>query len=356
MYYINENLVRNVYLLFGMTQKQFSEFALDSKQLYPQRLTMFNRFLVTDIIKICNATHIPIRHFFTTKQVQQPVFSKNDVVVEGTWTEVQLNMEGLTEIYRASGYEFTREELLNTLGVDSSCFWRWLNNSFTMRAQQLCDMCNEFGIDLSNIIVDKNSFIPPATKAHRDVKLQTANTRLERRIKIQEERIDQLAEAVNALVRERDMALDEVAKSKTKSRRKTYISEDHISEVAETTIEHKWGWKAKKWEGENIPTLMQFIHYCNEHKIPTTAFIATTHSPTTGNDNFTDITLDRQAYCAFAANTGVEESPEVILISKFCRYINENGLSPACCINDENSHYPTLLADRLIRIISKETH
>lgn len=349
MYYLNEKLIRNVYRLFGMTQRQFSEFALDSQQLYPQRLTRFHRLLVIDVIKIANATHIPIRHFFTKKKPGHLYMSKKDLVIEDNWTDITINKEGLKRIYETTGYDFDKKEIMQHLQIDTSCFWRWINVSFTMKTSQLCDLCNEFGIDLADIITDTNDFTPTATTAHREETLLSSNARLERRMKSQDDRIDNLEKTLGIVIKERDVALDEAAKAKAQTSHQKTEHDADIPVCSEDVWDSKWKWQAKKWKEENIPSLTQFIGYCNANHYPTLSFLK--QSNNYEKETHDIITLDYMAYTMLAKSLGINESPEEITITKFIHIVEQNGLTPACCITDNNSHYPITFPDLMVRAL-----
>lgn len=378
MYYINELLIRNIHTLHRMTQREFSTFAFGKNQFFPQRLCRFHLFTVNDIIKLSNSTHIPIRHFFSTEKEGRLYGSLADIRCKTEWKDITVNFDQLKKISLGNGYSFSRQELLTFLNIDVSCFWKWTNMSFAMGAQMLCDMCNEFGIDMSDIIIDENDIIPPATSNKFGSKTKAKLTRMQRRIEDQQKIADSNKDHAERMEAERDAALEELAKMKIE---KTVIKTQYITE----TIEPEWQWQARQWGDDDIPTLTQLIAYCNRHRITTLPFLAnpkrrtysehevvsTSDNATVANANDTpqslaetttdyksqpahatsNVSLDYMAFTMLMRTLGETVTPDTLSIVKFCRILADNHLTPACCINDPDANYTTTLPDRLVRAL-----
>ena len=362
MYYVNEKLFRSIYLIHGMSQKEFSAYAFGAKQFYPHRLGEFHLLTVNDIIKLCNATHIPIRHFFCGSKNGTMPSSLDAIKVKGEWQDITVDFDQLRKISVGDGYGFSRQELLAFLKVDVSCLWRWINTSFKMRAQVLCDMCNEFGIDLADIIKDHNAIIPTASPSKYTSKTLDQIERMKRRMVEQQQTINNHEQNIEQLENERDTALDEAAKAKSG---KTVVKTKYITEPEEDA----WKWQSDQWPYESIPTLSQLIAHCNRQHTTTLPFLAnpkhkynaSTIHAANGDDYMQTaeeaivfksiITIDYMAYTMIAKSIGITDTPDTISIVKFCRILNENNITPAFCINDTNSNYPTTLPDRMARAL-----
>lgn len=379
MYYINELLIRNIHTLHGMTQREFSTFAFGKNQFFPQRLCRFHLFTVNDIIKLSNSTRIPIRHFFCAEKEGRLYGSLADIRSKAEWKEITVDFEQLKKISLGDGYSFSRNELLTFLSIDVSCFWKWTNMSFAMSAQMLCDMCNEFGIDMSDIIIDQNDTIPPATTNKFGSKTKAKLTRMKRRIEDQQKIADTNKEHAERMEAERDAALEELAKLKSE---KTVVKTQYITE----TVEPEWQWQARQWGDNDIPTLTQLIGYCNRHRITTLPFLTNPkrrtysgHEIVSTSDNTTDtnvsesthelaetttdyksqpcahptsnVSLDYMAFTMLMRTLGETETPDTLSVVKFCRILADNRLTPACCINDPDANYTTTLPDRLVRAL-----
>lgn len=157
MYYLNEKLVRAVSRLWGMTRKEFSAFALDSAQLYAQRMavTHWSRLTVNDIVKIANATHIPICHFFVQSEEGYVPSKKEDIVFKGKWQEISINIPFIEYVYKHDD-EYSRAAIKKCTGVTKVAFYNWFRGNCNMKAQQACDFCNHFHCDIKNIVNDPN--------------------------------------------------------------------------------------------------------------------------------------------------------------------------------------------------------
>lgn len=343
MYHINEPLIRKIHTLHGMSQRDFSTFAFDSLQFFPHRLCSFELFNVVDIIKMANATHIPIRYFFCDAKEGRLYNSLSDIKKMTNWKDITINIEQLKKVSLGDGYPFSRSELIGYLNIDASCFWRWIYKSFKMRAQMLCDMCNEFGINMGDIINDENEPIPQATT-------------------------DKYG-----------------SKTKEKSD-KTIVQTKNIQKP----LEPEWQWQSCLWGGDYIPTLADLIGYCNRQRITILPFLSNpkrcTHNFKKENSNrssyfnadvsdgvdstlevadTTDgslsaqpafangggVSLDYMSFAMLMRALGMSETPDTISVVKFCQILQENYLSPACCINDPNAHYPISLLDRMVRAL-----
>lgn len=378
MYYINKLLIRNIHTLHSMTQREFSTFAFGKNQFFPQRLCKFHLFTVNDIIKLSNSTHIPIRHFFSTEKEGRLYGSLADIICKSEWKDITVNFDHINKVSLDKGYSFSRQELITFLNIDASCFWKWTNRSFAMKAQMLCDMCNEFGIDMSDIIIDENDSIPPATSNKFESKTKAKLTRMQRRIENLQKISDSNKDHAERMEAERDAALEELAKMKIE---KTVIKTQYITE----TIEPEWQWQARQWGDDDIPTLTQLIAYCNRHRITTLPFLAnpkrrtysgrevvsTSDNATVANANDTphslaetttdyksqhahaasNVSLDYMAFTMLMRTLGETETPDTLSIVKFCRILADNHLTPACCINDPDANYTTTLPDRLVRAL-----
>lgn len=359
MYYVNEKLFRSIYMLHGMSQKEFSEFAFGAKQFYPHRLGEFHLLTVNDIIRLSNSTRIPIRYFFCDNKNGILPSSLDGIKVKGEWQEITVDFDQLRKISVGDGYGFSRQELLGFLKVDVSCLWRWINTSFKMRAQVLCDMCNEFGIDLGDVIKDHNAPIPAAPPSKYTSKTLDQLQRMKRRMEEQQQIIVNRDQNMEQLESERDAAINEAAKAKSE---KTIIKTKYVAEPAED----KWQWQSNLWPEETIPTLTQLIAYCNRQRLTTLPFLSNPkHKATIPCDSSQGIaqaaedttvfkaivTIDYMAYTMVAKSIGITDTPDTISIVKFCRILQENGLTPAFCINDPNSHYTTTLPDRMARAL-----
>ncbi len=340
-----------------MSQKEFSAFVFGAKQFYPHRLGQLHLITVNDILKLSNATHVPIKHFFCSSKNGTMPTSLNSIKVKGKWTDVFIDFAQFRKISVGDGYGFSRQELLAFLQVDVSCLYRWSINTSKIRAQVVCDMCNEFGIDLGDIIKDSNAVIPKAPPSKYTSKTIDQLQRMKRRMAEQQQMIVNREQNMEQLESERDAAINEAAKAKSE---KTIIKTKYVAEPAED----KWQWQSNLWPEETIPTLTQLIAHCNRQRLTTLPFLSNPkHKATVPRDESQAqaaedttvfkaiITLDYMAYTMVAKSIGITDTPDTISIVKFCRILNENSLTPAFCINDPNSHYTTTLPDRMARAL-----
>lgn len=351
MYYINEVFLRSIHRIWGMTQRQFSTAVFDSLQQWDKRMRNFDNMLVTDIIKIANFTHVPIRYFFT-EHPNGKTYTRNDAEMKGDWHTITINMEGMHGIYTGTEYDYDRTKMLDTVGLGVTAFWKWLQPgaSFNMKATTLCDICNTYGIDLQDAITDPNEAIPVATKPRTDGTLRSANARLERRLKAHEKKLDTLVSEVKKVIKERDNAIEESARLRAKNRYRPDTTE--VIMTVEESDHPRWSWQPSQWQEKEIPTLADLISYCNKHNRPTLPFLSFSQPTNTEDDpTFTTITIDYMAYSMLAKSLGITETPDQLLAHKFCRILEENSLTPACCINDPNSNYKTTFPDRMVRAL-----
>lgn len=374
MYQINENLIRRIHKMLGISQRRFSEETFTHNQVWPQRMTFFDRMLLSDLIIISNRWHIPMRYLICKDTDACDFLNIDDITVQGTWEEVRLDVEAFRRLYQSACARNGRNKLHEGLGVTASCVWRWMTIRFTMRAQTVCDFCNLTGADFLDFVIDPNLKalpaksapavctenavspaggrpLPSAVKAE-DVKesltrLQSENMVLSASVRSLHQQMEQM----------RGMLLTLHAVSPD-------ASSVQAKEILRATgfagcdgVCSPYGWQGEVW-GDGMPTLAQMVERCNVQQCATSRFlvlpaVASEFTASVSADDakvFHPIALDLAAlrYVMEAAGARATEDAEVSVLD-FCDALNRLHLTPASCIDDANAGYPTLFADEMVR-------
>lgn len=164
MYHFNLLLFRNLPTLFGVTQHEISQIMFGKKYLYVQRLLVIDRMLVTDLVKMCNSLHISVSRFITLGENNTYYKDKAKYVIdESIFVPITFSGQRLTRMYGKNSLSggMSKEKVSKEIGVSTSMFNNWINQKeCTMKLSTLINMCNRFGINISEFITDPNEPIP----------------------------------------------------------------------------------------------------------------------------------------------------------------------------------------------------
>lgn len=354
MYYINERLIRGISQLFGMTRREFSSFAMNSVQLYGQRMTLWSRLSVTDIIMIANATHIPMRHFFVDSEKGYIPRKKEEIVYSGKWQDITVNIPFIEYVYNHDD-KYSRAGIKQSMGVTEVALYNWFKRkSFNMKAQQACDFCNYFGCDLKNIINDPNDLIPSVSSTTTkstpaDVKDKDLPP-IEQRQQELEDMVKNLSKQVSALAKGIKAAEEEAAIANAKLKVAESTKRPTLF-VCETEDEYKtpYRWQASKWTtDDDVPTIAALVKHCNDAGENILQYITKANVIPT-EDAAVAIAEERLTTLLHLA--GKDTTADTLLASQFCSLLNECKLTPASVL-DVAYLVPTF-PDKLLRMIAE---
>lgn len=374
MYQINENLIRRIHKMLGISQRRFSEETFTHNQVWPQRMTFFDRMLLSDLITISNRWHIPMRYLICEDTDACDFLNISDITVQGAWEDVHLDVEAFRRIYQSACARNGRNKLHEGLGVTASCVWRWITVHFTMRAQTLCDFCNITGVDFHDFVKDTNLKalpkksvpevcvenvaspaaghpVPPALKAEGVLesltRLQSENIVLSASVRSLRQQMEQMRAML--------LTLNVLSKDASSVQTKEILRATGFAGC--DGVCSPYGWQGEAW-GDGVPTLAQMVEQCNAQQCATSRFlvlpvVASDFASSASSDDasvFHPIALDVAAlrFVMEAAGCGVAEAGEVSVLD-FCDALNRLHLTPASCIDDANAGYPNLFADRMVR-------
>lgn len=374
MFVVNEDLIRRLHKMLGLSQRRFSEETFSHNQVWPQRMTFFNRMLLSDLVTISNHWHIPIRYLIRKDTETEPLMSVDDIVYQGDWREVKLNVDAFRRVYQTACARKGRKNVHDALGVTASCIWRWLTVRFTVRAQMVCDFCNFTGVDLLDFVRDPNWKAMKSAPLHAQnqpsptpvyegfFSAGVANTEdvLASLTRLQSENMV-LSASVCSLRQQMEqvrgilLTLDGVSPASTAPQTVEILRAFGFAGCE--SLFTPYGWQGDAW-GEGVPTLEDFVARCNERQestsrflvLPAVAAIFNAGALRPADGAFQPILLHDDAldYVMKAAGLDVPNARSVS-VADFCCALNALHLTPACCIDDVNTCYPPLFADKMVR-------
>lgn len=374
MYQINENLIRRIHKMLGISQRRFSEETFTHNQVWPQRMTFFDRMLLSDLIIISNRWHIPMRYLICKDTDACDFLNIDDITVHGAWEEVRLDVEAFRRLYQSACARNGRHKLHEGLGVTASCVWRWMTIRFTMRAQTVCDFCNLTGADFLDFVIDPNLKALPAKSAPAvctENAVSPAGGRpLPSAVKAEDvkellTRLQSENMVLSASVRSLRQQMEQVrGMLLTLNAVSPETSSVQAMEILRATgfagcdgVFAPYGWQGEAW-GDGVPSLAQVVEQCNARQCATSRFlvlpaVASEFASSVTSDEvkgFQPIVLDSAAlrFVMQAAGADATDAGEVSVLD-FCEALNKLHLTPASCIDDANSGYPTLFADEMVR-------
>lgn len=182
MYYLHYDQLKLLTTCFGLTQKQFSIKCFDGKEhMWPQRMCKLDNILVTDIVSICNACHIPFSAFVNSYKTPLLVRDKS-IVMDNNFQPISIIKEHIMSLYLGEDKRVTKELICKELNVSLSTFYCWFNypKRFAMKAHHLVTLCNKFNLSPSIIINDPNN--PDDDYKPNSGKLERLKEQLEQQI------------------------------------------------------------------------------------------------------------------------------------------------------------------------------
>ena len=360
--------------MLGISQRRFSEETFTHNQVWPQRMTFFDRMLLSDLIIISNRWHIPMRYLICKDTDACDFLNIDDITVHGAWEEVRLDVEAFRRLYQSACARNGRHKLHEGLGVTASCVWRWMTIRFTMRAQTVCDFCNLTGADFLDFVIDPNLKALPAKSAPA-VCTENAVSPAGGRPLPSAVKAEDVKESLTRLQSE-NMVLSASVRSLRQQMEQVRgmlltlhaVSPDASSVQAKEILRatgfagcdgvcSPYGWQGEAW-GDGVPSLAQVVEQCNARQCATSRFlvlpaVASEFASSVTSDEvkgFQPIVLDSAAlrFVMQAAGADATDAGEVSVLD-FCEALNKLHLTPASCIDDANSGYPTLFADEMVR-------
>ncbi len=374
MYSLNVELLRRLSKSLGLSQRDFSEQTFGRQQTWPQRMTFFDRLLLTDLVTISNRWHIPIRWFFCKDNEPCTIPRMEEIIRQGEWQEVYIDTEAFRNIYARSPKGFTREDVQKALDVTGSCIWRWVTVKFTMRAQDACVFCNTTQSDLADFIIDHNwkdassddtnqNENAPSTSETCAEQLACGCTEqqltglhqeqacLQEKVKALQNSIDEMRAAMQAL------------HENTATQGVSALAVLRATDFAGNTgVFAPYQWNAGKWGADATPTLAEVVDRCNAEQRSTADYLLSDmaaimlrrQSCTCHDGGFQGVSIDRNAFSYVMSAFGLpQESPESLSVQTFCDAINMLHLTPNCCIREAHAAYPRLFADEMVQALSK---
>ena len=366
MYSINVDLLKRLSKSLGLSQREFSEQTFGRQQTWPQRMTFFDRLLLTDLVTISNRWHIPIRWFLDHDGATAGVPRIEQMVHQGEWQEVYIDTEAFRTLYSGHGKSYSRGTVQQALDVTGSCIWRWITVKFTMRAQTACDFCNFTQTEVTDFVIDRNWNDPSAAAETADAAAsegcadENACCGQDRCNQLQAENaalrsdVEGLHGSFNAL-RAAVQTLAEGAAFNDASVLAVLKATDFAGNTSKLS---PYRWNAGKWGTDAVPTLAEVLARCNAEQRSTAEYLLTDMAALVlrrqdlrcPDADFQTIEIDREAFaCVRKAFGMTDAAPETLSIQSFCDAINLLHLTPRCCLRDAQAGYPRLFADELVQ-------
>lgn len=175
MYFFSEELFKNLPLILGLSQKDFSKKAFGSIHKYTRRLDSLDYFPFQELVDLCNAFHISLTSFISTSSSQSASLdSKMYVIPENIYLPITFNYENIRHIYGKNGLVkgLQRTDIARDFGVSGVTVSNWSTpgKSFVSIGEVL-GLCNKYGIDLEFFVVDPNKPLPTADKEEDQLEL-----------------------------------------------------------------------------------------------------------------------------------------------------------------------------------------
>lgn len=377
MYQINEKLVRNLSKMLGMSQRRFSEQTFKHNQVWPQRMTFFDRMLLSDLVMVSNRWHIPMRYLICEESDAVIPESIAAIQQQGAWKEVKIDVEAFRRAYQRACSAKGRNAVSQALGVTNSCVWRWVTVRFTVRAQTICDFCNFAGVDYHDFVRDANSgqSVPCGKDQASAAQVAGAGGNCLSgsgefaAVQGALARLQGESSVFAAGLRSLRLQMDQVRGILLGRGGKDGEAHAQMMGVLRGTgfagaegLLSPYGWQAGNW-GDGVPTLREVVERCNAEQQPTSHFLvhpAVVAEFGSGNvqedgGGFCPVVLNFSALRVVMQSYGMADAvPEDVSVLDFCGALDALHLTPACCIDDANANYPRLFADGMVRTLAEK--
>lgn len=164
MYYFNFLLFKKLNSLFEITQKELSIKVFGTAFRYRQKIDNQNRISVLDMVDICNKLRISISHFITLDPDPFYRDKVTEYVIDSAlFKPITFDNARMVLLYGKDGLagDLSKREFAELMGASGASLYLWIKQKrCTMRLNQLIDMCNKFGVNIGEFIIDPNSPLP----------------------------------------------------------------------------------------------------------------------------------------------------------------------------------------------------
>lgn len=164
MYYFNFLLFKKLNSLLGITQKELSMKVFGTEFRYRQKIENQGRISVSDMVDICNKLQISISNFITLNPDSYYRDKVTEYVINSTvFKPIVFDSSRINRMYGKGGLagDINKRDFAERMGVSVTSIYLWINqDTCTMRLNQLIDMCNEFGVNIGEFIIDPNIPLP----------------------------------------------------------------------------------------------------------------------------------------------------------------------------------------------------
>lgn len=115
-------------------------------------------FPVLVLINLCNAMRIPVRKIFIEEGTEGKIPLRSDLVsMRSQYIPCHFDMSEFRKSFGIrSGAKMSVTSMLDRLGVSYTVYVAWIADAKNLRVQSLLDICNEFGYDFFQFVVDEN--------------------------------------------------------------------------------------------------------------------------------------------------------------------------------------------------------
>ena len=115
-------------------------------------------FPVLALINLCNAMRIPVRKIFIEEGAEGKISLRSDLVsTRSQHIPCHFDMSEFRKSFGIrSGAKMSVTSMLDRLGVSYTVYVAWIADAKNLRVQSLLDICNEFGYDFFQFVVDEN--------------------------------------------------------------------------------------------------------------------------------------------------------------------------------------------------------
>lgn len=113
---------------------------------------------VLALINLCNAMRIPVRKLFVEEGDVDVIPLRSELVsLRSQFIPCHFDMEAFRKGFGIrSGAKMSVTSMLDRLGVSYTVYVAWIADAKNLRVQSLLDICNEFGYDFFQFVVDEN--------------------------------------------------------------------------------------------------------------------------------------------------------------------------------------------------------
>lgn len=115
-------------------------------------------FPVLALINLCNAMRIPVRKLFVEEEDVDVIPLRSELVsLRSQFIPCRFDMDAFRKGFGIrSGAKMSVTSMLDRLGVSYTVYVAWIADAKNLRVQSLLDICNEFGYDFFQFVVDEN--------------------------------------------------------------------------------------------------------------------------------------------------------------------------------------------------------